>query len=389
MEKKAKQLSFLEIAIPFLYIAGEYKIASVPLSWILSFLVLFYLVAKYGLRKVGVFRPLLYLFVFMVFHDLVKGLYSTVNYGAWAERLLFFVLIVLLIGRVNEDLLFKVWSVLSIIVIAGIVFHSYQVYFLHIPATQIRVIPLQFFDEANAKYAYFRPRSIFSEPAACASWLLPLLAYSLKKSNVLFSVIITISILLTTSSVGVVMVAVLWIYTLFGNNAKMGLRRKIALTIIMIVFVWAFLETGIFSDTSTKILSISIDNGSDYSRVLLGLMLFINAPLLIKLWGIPYVTVEDYLRYGGIDLSRYHLSSNYSFLGFVNGFGNCILNYGIIGLILLVRFYYKLFGVVNNNIKGYYIVCVISLMCQSVFFNTYFLMQMAILLGTSEYLSQK
>lgn len=383
MENREKKVGVLELCIPFIYIFAEYEIAGISLSWLLVLGMIFFLVIKYGIAHVIVFKPLAYLFVFMVIHDMLKSIYSTVNYGMWLERIMIFVLIIFMIGKVDEDKLFKVWSICSIVVLIGIIFHSYQIYILNIPATQIKILPFNFSDVDNANYAYFRPRSIFSEPAACVSWLAPLLAYWLRKGKLSFSIIITVSILLTTSSIGVVMVALLWIYTLFEKENSIKLNKKILLTLVIAVFAWLLFSTGIFSDTTNKVLKISVDNGSDYSRVLLGIMLYINAPALVRMWGIKYATVEDYLRSGDIALSKYHLSNEYSFLGFVNAFGNCILNYGFVGLILYVYFYCETFKVINRSQKGYFFICLVSIMSQSAFFNSYFLMQMSILLGTA------
>lgn len=389
MNEKNKKIDLIEIGIPFIYIFAEYEIAGCSLLWLLIIFLSVYTVAKYGIRRITIFRPLLLLFMFMFFHDAIKCVYSVVNYGMLFDHCLLYVFVVLMTGRVDEEKLFKVWSVVSIVVLLGIILHSYQVYFLHLPVTQIKILPFSFADAENAVYAYPRPRSIFSEPAACVSWLAPSLAYMLNKGRLKFSIVLTIGMLLTTSSVGVVMVAVLWTYTLFEKEGALSLNRKIYLLLIIGVFVWLLFSSGIFSDTLTKISNISFSSGSDYSRVLLGVMLFINAPLNVILWGIKESTVADYLRSGSIQLSKYHLSTENSYLGFVNALGSCILYYGIIGLALFINFYYRLFKTINKSQRGYYLICIVSIISQSAFFNSYFVMQMAILLGTASFYPKK
>ena len=43
------------------------------------------------------------------------------------------------------------------------------------------------------------------------------------------------------------------------------------------------------------------------------------------------MNVENYMRSGEVALSKYKLSLNLSYLGFVNAIGNCMLIYGVFG----------------------------------------------------------
>lgn len=69
--RKKFRISFIDISIPLIYIFAEYLIAGIPLTWGLSIVLILYLLGRYGIRKAAFFRPLFYLFLFMLLHDLI------------------------------------------------------------------------------------------------------------------------------------------------------------------------------------------------------------------------------------------------------------------------------------------------------------------------------
>ena len=52
--------------------------------------------------------------------------------------------------------------------------------------------------------------------------------------------------------------------------------------------------------------------------------------------------IENYMRSGEVALSKYKLSLNLSYLGFVNAIGNCMLIYGVFGLLLYLKLFWNI-----------------------------------------------
>ena len=93
---------------------------------------------------------------------------------------------------------------------------------------------------------------------------------------------------------------------------------------MLIIGIGAFSNLSIFSMALNKLTNISITNTSNSVRLVLGFQLFWAAPLIYKVLGIPYMNVENYMRSGEVALSKYKLSLNLSYLGFVNAIGKIL-----------------------------------------------------------------
>lgn len=381
-EKSERTIGVIETIIPLLYICSPYNIAGVSLPVIIMLFGILYMALK-G-KRASAYKPLIAFFGFMLIHDLVKMVVVPINIGLWLERIVYMVFLCSITARVNYEKLYKSWSFFGIFAVLGLLYQSVQVYVLHIPVRMIHIFP--FLNSVSDSYemALLRPHSFFLEPASYVVWILPLLCMLLDRGKMIFALIVTVSVLLSTSSTGIVMVAVIWgcyAFSLKGDTSK-PVRRIFVLAAALLI-LGIFLNLDVFSSGINKLMNISIESTTNSVRLTLGYRLWWAAPILYKVLGIPYSNVESYLRYGGIDLSKYYLTLNTSYLGYVNGIGNCMLMYGIFGLFLYLRLFWKLWNDLDKRLRIYLIVCLLSIFGQSVFWNSIFVMQFAILLGCS------
>lgn len=368
------------MAIPLCVILGQYKLFGISLGLLMLSFSILYVVIKQ--RKILFYKPIFVFFIFMACHDLLKNFFTQVNVFLWIERIVFFVFLCCVIGNVDSEKLFRAWKNIGIIAMIGLYIQAVQVYIFGQSVGMIRLIPIGTSTAKNFTEEYMRPHSIFLEPASYATWMLPLLCMLIVRKRYVFAIVVTLSILLSSSSIGIMMTSFIWLYSVVKDLKYYNTRRtSLILITVLFVGVIAFTQMSVFSTSLEKLTSISSDNTSNYVRTSLGFDLYKDASVGSKIMGIPYQTVEAYLKQGEISLKDYGLSYDLSYLGFVNGLSSCMLYYGLIGLILFLYMYYLMFYNIDFKYKEYVLVCFMSLFAQSVFWNTVFVTQMAFILA--------
>ena len=184
------------------------------------------------------------------------------------------------------------------------------------------------------------------------------------------------------------MTGVVWLFYAFASVRKEEkYSNSLMIVGILIIGIGALSNLSIFSAALNKLTNISIADTSNSVRLILGFQLFGAAPIMYKIWGIPYMNVENYMRSGEVALGKYGLNLNISYLGFVNSIGNCMLVYGIFGLFFYLKLFWNIWKESDLYSKCYVLTCLISIFGQSVFWNSLFVSQFAVMLcfvnGTS------
>lgn len=381
--RRKKKISLMEIFIPLFCLINQYEIAGLHLGLICVIAVVALYFLKY--REFYLYKPLFIFFLFMIVHDFFRMSITGFNTGIWVERVLYLLILSSIYKKVDEENLFRVWKIIGIIVIAGIFYQSFQVYILGQSVSTINIFPFLHSNSENYLLGYDRPHSFFLEPAAYCTWILPLLCMCMKRKKHIWMVFISISILLSTSSTGILMTGVIWLFYAFVSAGSDGKYfNSLMIVGVLIIGIGAFSNLSIFSTAFNKLTNISVTNTSNSVRLVLGFQLFWATPLIYKVLGIPYMNVENYMRSGKVVLSKYKLSLNLSYLGFVNAVGNCMLIYGVFGLLLYLKLYLNIWKESDLYSKCYVLTCIISIFGQSVFWNSLFVTQFAVMLCSVE-----
>ena len=377
MTVNRSKVTLLEIIIPSFYILAQYQIANISLGTIVAFGVL--VINLVNKKVFHLYKPLFILTLYMFIHDILKAVIvmnSSFPINTWMERIVFIVFLACCINQVNEDNLYKVWSIWGIVAMAGLVYHAVLVYGLGQNVQMIRILPFTS-DSISFTNTYARPRSIFLEPAAYVTWILPLLYMTLKRYKYLFAMVITMTILLSTSTTGLLMSITLWGVYIFKSK-NISILKKVALVGMATLVMTLFINLPIFQDTIFK---ASNTDFSSNLRITSGLEIYKDADLRVQLFGIPQGSTEQYFKEDVVNLSKYNMSLNAHWLGFVNALARALLTYGILGGLLYIYVFYRLFKYGSREIYPYLLICFISIFGQSVFFNSFFVMQFAVLLG--------
>ncbi|EJZ70195.1 hypothetical protein [Lachnoanaerobaculum sp. OBRC5-5] len=381
--KHKKKISLVEFFIPLFCLINQYKIAGINLGLLCVITVVSIYFIRY--REFYLYKPLFVFFIFMIIHDFFRMFITGFNSGLWIERTSYLLILSCIYKNNNEENLFRVWKLIGIIVMAGIFYQSFQVYILGQSVSTINIFPFLQSNSENYLLSYDRPHSFFLEPAVYSTWILPFLCMCMKRKKHIWMIFISISILLSTSSTGILMTGVIWIFYVFINFRN---EKKYFNTLMivggLIIGIVAFLNLNIFSIALNKLINISVTNTSNSVRLVLGFQLFWATPIIYKFLGIPYMNVENYMRSGEVTLSKYKLSINLPYLGFVNAIGNCMLVYGIFGLFLYLKLFLNIWKESDLYSKCYVLTCIISIFGQSVFWNSLFVTQFAVMLCSVE-----
>lgn len=380
MTENGSKITLLEIIVPSFYILAQYQIANISLGTIAAIIVLVLNIVKKSVFEL--YKPLFILTGYMFIHDILKFIFvmnASFPVNTWIERMIFIGFLACCMNQINEDNLYRVWHIWGIVAMAGLMYHAVLVYGLGQNVQMIRILPFTS-DSISFTNAYARPRSIFLEPAAYVTWILPLLYMTLKRGRYVWAAVITITILLSTSTTGLLMAIVLWgVYFLKSDNINR--MKKVAMVVMASIVIVLFIKLPIFQATIFK---ASNTDFSSNIRITSGFEIYRDADLGVQLFGISQGSTEQYFKEDVADLLKYNMSIDAHWLGFVNALARALLTYGILGGILYVYIFYRLFRNGKREVYPYLLICFMSIFGQSVFFNSLFAMQFAVLLGVND-----
>lgn len=233
------------------------------------------------------------------------------------------------------------------------------------------------YDVVRYGYAY-RPRSIFGEPAHYAQYILLTISVvlfdatrkrNIQKKEILLAVFLSVGILISMSTLGIVTLSCVWGYFLWRTLTRSSRKYQLAvLTFIMVgmpvVLITAWSTPQIQNIIQTKLLR---DGGILADNRFVG---FFNLDILFD--GLKQVLIGR----GLMDTEEYLTS----FLWWATAFG-------VLGLILLCWYFYKVFRSTNETGKGILLVFLIQCIASELLMGNYFLFYFTFILGFSKKLS--
>lgn len=192
-----------------------------------------------------------------------------------------------------------------------------------------------------------RYSSFFLEPAHQAQYTLPCAAILLfndienkqnRRDNIIAALLITVGIIATTSMLGILGAAVLWLYyivILIQKGKLKGISKLIGLLpVITVVFCFLMQQEVIRVQFLKKVTSFNSGNivtsSSLYVRLFYGWDCFKDLSLFHKLFGIGYYNSSVYLAKFGIGLRFVDAES----VGYMSGLSEMFCELGIIGVAL-------------------------------------------------------
>jgi len=369
---------FVEILLPFFMLLAQYKIGPFCVSYELLMIV----AAFTYLRNSNIIRlqlkywPYFIFLLYVVVCDIFRAMLGPDSMQTELNRMMEYVVVFFLVLIVSsqpfdEEKLYKYWKIAGVFFSIGLFYQLLQIYVLHQRIAPISLIPgyqLRPDDTINI----LRPSSFFSEPAAFTGSILPLLFLSLKRSDFKWAIFCTISILLSTSTVGVILSIVLWLSMIVIHN--ISVNNKIIVFLIVISFIWVLMSTDVFSITQSKFLAV-VDGGSTFnSRVANGFVLIGNMPASDWIFGTRYSDVGRYITdnldyFAGCDALLVYWKLQALFL---NNICSYIFRYGVVGLGLFLLPLIIYLRKKNYSAKSYIIMVIVAMFGQAMVLNAYY-----------------
>ncbi len=284
--------------------------------------------------------------------DIIKRLIVTIFYVILS-------IICIKQGIIDRKLFIKVYCYAAIIASFAILLQYFFHYVLHknlyLLIGQLKLSPsnLQSFADYKNKYDLmylynFRPTSFFLEPAHFAAYASPSIYILLNKNkkikNILFAIIVSLSVILSTSGIGIVATMIIWAYYLLKNNENQKL--KVITILVFGIFIAVFVNNSIFDKSAERIRDINKDSESSINyRLLKGYKMYPKMQLYEQIFGIGLGGYESYVRALGDETE---LDSN----EYMNSVSYILVSTGLIGFIIFCIYMsniYKLFRSKNNT----------------------------------------
>mgnify|MGYP001089342825 CR=1 FL=1 len=392
-KRTIKFSTLLVILSPFL---GTYKIPYTPITiaeggfTLLTVLFIIYLFRK---RKFFLIREVKYYLTFIVYilfvSILVRGfLFEQIDNDfifKWGQFLVYSMPIIFL-SRNMFDFGFavKYYTIITMLfsILVIIQFLSYNLFHFQLEGL-IPFLNLNYPIESVAEYhqtiamtGLYRPSSVFIEPAHFAQYASIGLALELffvekiRKSRKITAFIITVSIFLSGSGIGFVLVFVNWMIWFYREYLKrLQIVKGYFVFFVGLIAISIFLsQTSFFENFLYRVSTIGESTSSTGSlRVLRGYNIFLTESHTFKIFGIGLGNVGSYLRMYGIRTpydGQLELGNEY-----MNSLSYILVISGIIGFIIFTVFLISIFRRISIGERVILIDLIVLMSVSAIFLN--------------------
>lgn len=364
----------IEYYLPFYYLLSLYtNILVIGLGNVILVLLA---LAKFRGGKIIIRKELkFYLpFILWVFiRNLSKIIFTgstTPAVNAAIFMILFAAFFVLELQPFEEDRLYAAWKFAGIIYSIGLLYHLVLIYSFRIPVRPISIIPGYALGGANI--ISYRPCSFFSEPAAFASAMLPLVFLANRRKSYKVSFFASIMILASTSTVGCILLAVLWLHTVTVSGLKS--KIKVILWVSFIGVLVYVVASPVFVPSFQKLNGVLAGEGTFGARVAVGFGIISTMNPWQWIFGTNAIDVSNYVSQHISELSSHQTVMAYYYAKrlFLNSFSALFYHYGIIGFVLYFRTIIKRLLKPGYLAKGFLLMHIVALLGQSTLLNSLF-----------------
>lgn len=374
----------LLLPFAFLLVQYGYGIGNIMLTYCILFTG--FCVIKY--TEFPVFRPLsiytLWYVGVLLCTVLVFGHVASGPFWFRLFRILISGYCVTIIAKhLDKEALYKCWKVLGLIVCAVVVYQFFEIFVLNQLVLPVRLLPVrsaELMRNENWTTLSNRPVAFFTEPAMVVAFLTPVLLFAQQKKEWLVTIIVSIAILLSGSTSGIIALAVIWGVSLV--SLRFSVFYKIFVVLLLIVGVYAFQNLSFFSGSLEKInFELSGESANMDVRTLRGWWIFGALDTRSKLLGISDYNISAYV-YGNSNVWNFTWQTGYEENFYLNTAQRILIQTGIVGAVLYIWMLIKMWLVTSKAVRPYLVVVIVSMFFASNFFNNgMFVMQYIVLLS--------
>lgn len=368
------------LAFAIFPVLSQYKlIRGVNIGPLLMVLIGF--LAFFTLKKVYIEKNSLRLIFFIYLHSLLILFIAPIYLDKVIimKSLIFFAIyyyiLIISINVLDREHFYKYYKAIAIIIVL-ILYYQVFTYFIMGNAFTNRYI--YYISRGN------RFSSVFNEPTAFAAYLIPLLIISIERREIIFSSILIVALILSTSSLGIISCFFIILYFLLKNINDIKKSKKlknilynISFIIIIFFIIFQFFYSDFYSFAKDKILNIDYKENVRFSK---GFIIYYLTPLTIKIFGTGIGNVASYSRAKGIFLP-YAAEGFYSAGGseYMNSIPYSFLAFGIIGGILFLIQIFNLFKIIDKKYRIMPYIFLFFMLVTSMFYGSMFVFIISIL----------
>lgn len=345
-----RQAGGIELFFATLLIFSTYSFNGIPLqvvAWCLLFVLLFF---KKKSKNV-VFRPLVVLTVYILFHDLVYLFIANGNINAFIMQIVNFGCMLMAVNVFNINKLKGSLNVIAIISMIGLLYQ----WGIIASGGGVHPIQIPFLDMAKSRLETFsiRPSSFFMEPASYVEFMYIPLLFSLIDRKFIWTGIIIASEFLTTSTTGLLTSFIMLIAYIFTQ--KVNLRIRLLTLLLGGGMLFALTHVEAFKGSTEKLDNTDVETNMRLSQ---GPYVVSTMNFDEMILGTQYSSAYQYCSAGRAPYVVF-----YDEEVFMSTTWKLILIYGVVGLLLYLTFYYKIAK--GNRETVPLVVCLIAVMFSS------------------------
>lgn len=220
----------------------------------------------------------------------------------------------------------------------------------------------------SANLYFYRPSGIFIEPGYLVQFLLPALIFSLygwtksKKINIQSMIIILSAILLSTSTQGVFLSALIFIIFLllkiYKSRSLLDLKKSLIILGSLLLGGSYFVTTSTFKFAIAKLFSVRLVSSTTL-RLFRGFSVYLKLPFLNKLIGVGHGNLGYFVIKHNISTIFDPQNLTVRFADYANGISATLLYYGIFGFVLLLIVYYSM---LKNTTEAFFLIVITQIM---------------------------
>ncbi len=324
------QVGGLELLFAFTPMLSGYGFMGYPLSLLLLPILLFMAMKKRTGTRYEVFKPVMILLIYVAVHDLVLVLSLGKNFFGYINTLLYLVSILYISPVLNFEKLKGSLNWACLVAIGGLLYQ----FNLVMAGQEVRPLDIPFLEMSEHRMEALsrRPSSFFMEPAAYTSFMFVPMALALIYRQYVWMGLLVFCVFLTGSTTGL-----LTSFIMIGVYAlTQGLKKRYILLMLAMgaVMFYSLENVSIFETGVTKLQETDVETN----------MRLAQGPYVVSTMdpgeyplGVFYKGPYDYC------LSRATRVHFYTEEVYMSTFWYMILVYGIIGLLLYLNVYWKLF----------------------------------------------
>lgn len=351
----------LELLLALYPIFGQYVFGWLHLElFILLIIDMIALQRKAGLLKCP---PLKWFSLFVLAHEFIVFFITGANNQTHLNNILsisiYIASVFIIAPAVDYRNYSKSLTIISIFCMIGLVYHFLLIQTGH------SVTPIQILPDPGSKSRLhevgYRPVSFFWEPAGYILYMMLPLFISLIDKKFIFSAIIIFTVLLSTSTNGIVFAFIIIAgYTL---TQKISKSLKIGMVIMGVFFAYFLFNSSLFESGVEKINETEFEHTS---RLYNGPTMVSNLPVEHLLLGIPRFNAYDYYTQTSYLGATQLIEKNEEV--FLSAVYLVIVKYGVISLAIYVWLLVYM-GIKSRRLLPYLLVIVVGMFSQTAMLN--------------------